>query len=167
MGAEPHHVLDTLTDVDACQEWSPVSFEIDEPDVVRLRTGTRVGVSGSVVGRRIRFRLEVLQADAGRLRLRAIGPVELVAQYDVRPAAGGCELDAALSVHRRRGPFAALVTAVATALLGAGALERTLARIAREAERRQDQSVRVSAQSRKSRRSANRQVPACLTISSR
>jgi hypothetical protein len=138
MSAERRHVLDTLTEIDACQAWSPVGFEIDQPGLLRLRTGTRVAVTGSVVGRRVGFCLEVLEADAGRLRLRAAGPVDLVADYEVRATAGGSEVDAALSVQRRPGRLAAAVTGVTATLLGGGALDRTLKRIAREAERRQE-----------------------------
>jgi Polyketide cyclase / dehydrase and lipid transport len=138
--ADPHHVLDTLTEVDACQTWSPVGFELDAPDLPRLRAGTKVGVSSGVAGRRVRFCVEVFRADPDRLLLRAAGPVEFVADYEVRPAAHGSQVDAAISVHRRSGRLAGLVAGVTSTVLSAGALHRTLARIGREAERRQQSS---------------------------
>ena len=138
MRAEPHHVIDCLTEVEACQAWSPVNFELDETNLLRLRAGTRVGVTGSLVGQRVRFCLEVFEANAERLRLRAAGPVDLIAEYEVHPVTGGSHVDAALSVRRRPGRFAAAVTRVTTVLLSGGVLERTLVRVAREAERRQE-----------------------------
>jgi hypothetical protein len=135
--AEPRHVLETLTSVDACQMWSPVGFELDDHDLPRLRTGTRVGVSGGIVGHRVRFRVEVLRADLQRLSLRAAGPVELFAEYEVRPAADGSWVDAAVAVRPRSGRLASVLVHVTAGLLAGGALPKTLTRIAREAERRQ------------------------------
>jgi hypothetical protein len=138
--AEPHHVIDTLTEVDACQAWSPVGFELDVPDLPRLRAGTRVGLSSGLAGRRVRFCVEVFRVDPDRLLLRAAGPVELVADYEVRRAAHGSQVDAAVSVRRRSGRLAGFLARVTCALLAGGALQATLARIAREAERRQKSS---------------------------
>jgi hypothetical protein len=135
--AEPRHVLETLTSVDACQMWSPVGFELDDQDLPRLRTGTRVGVSGGVAGRRVRFCVEVLRADRHRLSLRALGPVELFADYEVRPVADGSWVDAAVAVRPRQGRLAGALAGVTAGLLAAGALPKALTRIAREAERRQ------------------------------
>jgi hypothetical protein len=135
--AEPCRVLETLTVVDACQAWSPVGFELDAPELPRLRTGTRVGVSGGIVGQRVRFCVEILRADSHRLSLRAAGPVELVADYTVRPASHGSHLDAMVSVRPRTGRAARLLAHVTAGLLAGGALPRTLTRIACEAERRQ------------------------------
>ena len=137
MRAEPRHVLETLTSVDACQMWSPVGFELDDQDLARLRTGTRVEVSGGVAGQRVRFCVEVLRADRRRLSLRAAGPVELLADYEVRPVADGSRVDAAVAVRPRPGRLAGALARVTAGLLAGGALTKTLARIAREAERRQ------------------------------
>ena len=135
--AEPCQVLETLTVVDACQAWSPVGFELDAPDVRRLRTGTRVGVSGGIAGQRVRFCVVVLRAEAHRLSLRAAGPVDLLADYAVRPSSQGSHLDAKVSVRPRTGRAARLLAHVTAGFLTAGALPRTLTHIAREAERRQ------------------------------
>ena len=142
--AEPRHVLDTLTDVDACQAWSPVGFTLDAPGLARLRRGTRVGVTGALAGRRTSFCVEVFRADADRLLLRAAGPVDLVADYEVRRRAGGSQVDAAIALHRRPGRMAGLFARVTAALLSGGALHQTLVRIGREAEQRQRDSNRIS-----------------------
>lgn len=140
--AAPEHVLATLTDVDACAAWSPVGFEVDGLDSSRLRTGTKVAVSGKLAGRPVRFCVEVFRADAERLVLRAAGPVEMRARYFVRPVADGSRVDAAISVHRAPGRRGGLAAHAACILLAAGALNRTLVRVAREAERRHSSNRR-------------------------
>src|SRR5436305_9401062 len=85
--AEPERVLETLTDIGACEAWSPVGFDVDGVDSGRLRTGAKVGVTGAIVGRRVRFCVEIVRADSERLVLRAAGPVEMLADYVVQPAA--------------------------------------------------------------------------------
>jgi carbon monoxide dehydrogenase subunit G len=134
--ADPEQVLETLTDVEACEAWSPVGFQVDGLDSGRLRAGTEVGVSGAIAGCRVRFCVEVVRADSERLVLRAAGPVELLADYVVRPAADGSRVDAAISVRRGTGAGARLAARATSMMLGAGALRQTLTRIAREAERR-------------------------------
>src|SRR5437763_16164337 len=136
--AEPERVLETLTDVGACEAWSPVGFDVDGLDTGRLRTGVKVAVTGAIVGRRVRFCVEIVRADSERLVLRAAGPVEMLADYVVRPAAAGARLDAAISVRRGTGGGAGVAARAASLLLGAGALQHALARIAREAERRHE-----------------------------
>src|SRR3954468_15889517 len=87
--AEPQQVLDTLTDVEACEAWSPVGFDVDGLESTRLRAGTTLAVSGGVVGRRVRFRVEIVRADSERLVLRAAGPVDMEADYHVCPLPDG------------------------------------------------------------------------------
>jgi hypothetical protein len=134
--ADPEHVLDALTEVEACEAWSPVGFRVDGSTPSRLRAGTMTSVSGRLAGCRVRFRVDVLEASAERLVLRAAGPVHLSASYVVRPSAGGSRVEAAISVCPGRGAGAAIAAGATSALLTAGALDRTLARIACEAEQR-------------------------------
>jgi Polyketide cyclase / dehydrase and lipid transport len=136
--AEPAQVLETLTDVGACREWAPVRFDVRGLETGRLRAGARVAVSGAIVGRRVRFCVEIVRADSERLLLRAAGPVEMLADYVVRPAAGGSRVHAAVSVRRGKGGGARVAAHATALLLGTGALNHALARIAREAERRQE-----------------------------
>jgi uncharacterized protein YndB with AHSA1/START domain len=132
----PEHVLDTLTDVDACEAWSPVGFRVDGVDSGRLRTGTTATVTGSLAGRPVEFLVEVRRVDPERLVLRAAGPVEMFADYVVHPAGEGSRVDAEISVRRGRGLSGTLAAHATFVLLAAGALNHALARLAREAERR-------------------------------
>src|SRR5256885_12206571 len=93
--AAPAQVIETLTDVDACEAWSPVGFRVEGLASRRLRTGATTNVSGRLAGRRVRFRVDVFHADAGRLVIRAAGPVEMLATYVVRPSSQGAHVDAA------------------------------------------------------------------------
>jgi hypothetical protein len=132
---EPDELLETLTSVEACEAWSPVGFDIDGANSGRLRSGTKVDVSGAIVGRRVRFSVEIIRADRERLILRANGPVAVLADYAVAPAGGGSRMEAAISVDRGAGGSRLAARAISV-MLGAGALQHALARIAREAERR-------------------------------
>jgi polyketide cyclase/dehydrase/lipid transport protein len=134
--AAPEEVLDTLTDIDACEVWSPVGFRIDELDSGRLRTGTTATVSGTLAGWPVRFYLEIGRADSECLLLRAAGPVEMLARYKVRPAGLGSHVDAEISVSPAPGRSGAIAARATFVLLAGGALRHALARMAREAERR-------------------------------
>jgi hypothetical protein len=136
--AEPDHVLEALTEVRACEAWSPVRFDVDGLDSGRLRAGDEVAVSGAVAGRRVRFSVAIVRADAGRLVLQARGPVEMVADYVVRSAAEGSSVHAAISVRRGTGLGARVAARATCILLAAGALDQALARVGREAERRRE-----------------------------
>ena len=140
----PEKLLETLTSVEACEAWSPVGFDIEGARAGRLRSGTKVDVSGAIVGRRVSFRVEIMRADHERLVLRANGPVELVADYAVRPTAGGSRVDAAISVDRGAGG-SRLATRAVSIMLAGGALNQALARIAREAERRHAFAAQIQA----------------------
>ena len=95
----PAVVLDLLTDTDACRQWSPVPFDLDGDAGARLAAGSRMRVSGQLVGRRVGFDVEVHEADDGRLALSAHGPVAFDVAYEARPAGGGSEVCASVSVR--------------------------------------------------------------------
>jgi Polyketide cyclase / dehydrase and lipid transport len=126
----PEHVLGVLTDPDACERWSPVAFEVD--GARRLATGSRARVGGSIVGRRVEFDVEILEADERRLSLRAQGPIEIEARYDARPCGAVTCLDAEVSVRSRGGLMGRVMAGAADGLLAAGALDSALRRIADE-----------------------------------
>jgi hypothetical protein len=132
--ADPGRVLETLTDIRACGAWSPVGFEVDGPKGGRLTAGTTVAVSGRIARRRVRFCVEIVRADTERLLLRAAGPVDMLADYEVSPAEHGSRLHATISVRRGTGSGARVAARATCMLLGAGALKHALTRIAREAE---------------------------------
>jgi Polyketide cyclase / dehydrase and lipid transport len=134
--AAPEVVLETLTDVSACRAWSPVGFTVDGLDGLPLRRGATPRVSGNLGGRRVHFQVEVLQADAERLRLYATGPVEMVVAYAVQAASPGSSVEAVVSVRAAPGWIGTVSERLTRLLLAGGALNHALARMAREAERR-------------------------------
>ncbi len=134
--AKPEQVLETLTDVGACEAWSPVGFDVHGLESGRLRHGAKVEVSGAIVGRGVRFCVEILHVDSERLVLRATGPVDMLVDYVVEPAADGSRVLAVISMRRGTGAGAWIAARAVSILLEAGALSHTVARIAREAERR-------------------------------
>ena len=94
-----------LTDPDACRRWSPVPFDLDGAHAGRLAAGSRMRVSGSLVGKRVGFDVEVHEAGDGRLALSAHGPVAFDVAYEARAAGGGSEVCASVSVRSGGGLF--------------------------------------------------------------
>jgi hypothetical protein len=131
--AHPEVVLDVLTDTDACRRWSPVPFDLDGEAGGRLAAGARVRVSGRLVGRRVGFDVEVHEAADGRLALSAHGPVAFDVAYEARPAPGGSEVCASVSVRSGSGLFGRAAEQATAALLHAGALGVAVDRIAASA----------------------------------
>jgi hypothetical protein len=131
--AGPDAVLDVLTDPDAAARWAPLPFDVDELKGRRLLRGSRARVSGKLAGRRVGFDLHVHEADDSGLRLTAEGPVGLDVDYALAPTDGGSEVRASVSVRPGRGLGARLLAEAMGALLTAGALQTTVARVAREA----------------------------------
>ena len=133
--APPEEVLALLTDPGACARWSPIEFELEELDGRRLTAGSHARVAGLLGGRRVSFDVDVLDADARRLRLRATGPVELDVEYCANEL--GCcssEVTAIVSVTPRGGLRGRLLSSAADAVLAAGTLRTAVERIGREAE---------------------------------
>jgi hypothetical protein len=132
--AAPEHVMDTLTDTEACARWSPVPFAVDDGDGRRLRPGTIRRVSGRVFGAPVRFHLHTLEANPKNLRLHARGPVEIRVTYALTPVDEGCAVDAQVCIDPPRNRLGRLVARTTGLMLAAGTLEVALSRIAREAE---------------------------------
>jgi hypothetical protein len=133
--ATPEQILDVLTHPEAIRRWSPVDFDVDELDAVRLSPGTRARVTGKVAGVRVGFDVEVHAADEQLLELTADGPVGLDVRYELVPAKTGSELSASVSLRRGGGITGRLVANATAALLSAGVLDGAAGRIARAAER--------------------------------
>jgi hypothetical protein len=131
--ARPDAVLDVLTDPEAAARWAPLPFDVDELAGRRLLRGSRARVTGRLAGRRIGFDVHVHEADQSGLRLTAEGPVGLDVAYALAPNGDGSEVHASVSVRPRGGLGARLLAEAMGALLTAGALQTTVARIAREA----------------------------------
>ena len=120
---QPEAVLDLLTDTDACRRWSPVPFDLDGEAGGRLAAGARVRVSGSLVGRRVGFDVEVHEAADGRLALSRARSRRL--RRGLRGAArirGGSEVHASVSLRSAGGLFGRAAEHATAALLHAGAL---------------------------------------------
>jgi hypothetical protein len=141
VNAAPEHVIDVLTDPDACARWSPIPFSLDTGGVVRLRAGTVTPVSGRLLGARVRFRLHTLAADPCRLRLHARGPIDIHVDYWLTRSRAGCHLDARISVPTPHAPFGRLLARATGVLLAGGTLEAAVDRIAHEAELAADAGV--------------------------
>ena len=129
----PEQVLELLTEPDAIARWAPIPFELLDLDGERLVAGTRARVGGALAGRRLEFEVEIREAHDGCLSLVASGPISIDATYLLSPADGGSEVRASVSVSGR-GLFGSVLAAAADALLAAGALKSSVARIGRELE---------------------------------
>jgi Polyketide cyclase / dehydrase and lipid transport len=132
--AKPEAILDVLTDPEACRRWAPVSFDVSGlGEARRLASGSRARVTGRLAGRSVGFDVEVLEAHPERLSLQACGPVALDVAYELAPATSGSEVRASVSVRSGGGLFGRVAAEATSALLGAGLLNTTISRIAREA----------------------------------
>jgi hypothetical protein len=138
--AAPQHVIETLTDPDACARWSPIPFSLDNGDSARLRPGTTTHISGRLLGAKIRFDLHTLAADPGGLQLHARGPIDILVDYTLKPIRDGCALDALISIHSPNSRFGRLLARAAGLLLATGTLDHAVNRIAHEAELAADTS---------------------------
>jgi hypothetical protein len=126
---DPRHLVAVLTELDAIERWAPVPFDLLGARE-RLNEGDDLVVEGSLLGRKVHFRIEIDRADQTGLSLRASGAFDIDVDYRI-------DLDAA-SVSARietraRKPLARLLAGAANAMLGAGALEHVLRRVTREA----------------------------------
>jgi Polyketide cyclase / dehydrase and lipid transport len=131
----PDEVLALLTEPDAIARWTPVPFDLIDLDTGRLVAGSRARVRGRLAGRTLEFDVEVLVADDERLALIATGPISIDVEYALRPAAGGSELRASVSV-RGSGLLGRVLAQATDALLAAGALDLAVSRIGRSSSPR-------------------------------
>jgi carbon monoxide dehydrogenase subunit G len=132
--ATPEQVLRVLTDPDEIRDWSPIPFEVEDLDGVRLAAGSQARVSGSLAGMRVGFDVRVHAAGADGLELTAQGPIGFDVRYGLIPRDDGSEVTASVALHRGGGLTARLLGKATEALLGAGALDSAASRVARAAE---------------------------------
>jgi uncharacterized protein YndB with AHSA1/START domain len=132
--AAPEQVLRVLTDPDAIASWSPIPFEVEDLDGLRLEAGSYARVSGSLAGKRVGFDVEVHAADEGGLELSAEGPIGIDVLYELEPVDGGSEVTASVSVRDGSGITGRLLARATGALLAAGALDAAAGRIVSAAE---------------------------------
>ena len=143
VGGTPDQVLDLLTDPRAIADWAPIGFDVAELDGDRLYEGCAVKVSGVIAGRRLVFDVEITRASDRCLALRADGPIVIEAEYLLSPLRGGSDVRASVSIAGR-GLLGGVIAQVAEALLAAGALRASLARIGRELRRRERDTRRTA-----------------------
>ena len=131
--ASPEAVLQLLTQPEEIARWAPVPFELVELDGGRLATGSRALVRGRLAGRSVEFEVDVLEAADERLSLVADGPLSISVDYALRPASDGSDVRATISV-RGKGFLGRLLATATEGLLGAGALQSSIERLARALE---------------------------------
>jgi len=129
----PDEVLELLTEPDAIARWAPIPFELLDLDDERLLAGAHARVSGVLAGRRLEFDVEIHEADEERVSLAANGLVSIGAEYLLAPAGGGTDVRASISVSGR-GMLGGILARAFEAVLAAGALRASVARIGRELE---------------------------------
>src|SRR5215207_7665054 len=113
--ATPEQVLALLTDPEECSRWSPISFDLERLDCQRLAAGCSARIAGELTGRRVSFDVDVIEADDGRFRLRASGPVDLDVEYRAEPVEQRSEVFAQVAVEGRGGVRGRLIAAAADA----------------------------------------------------
>ena len=133
--ARPEQVLEVLTHPDAIKLWSPIDFDVEDLDGVRLAAGSTARVSGKLAGVRVGFDVEVHAADEYGVELTAHGPIGIDVRYDLAPSDDGSEVTASISLRRGGGITGRLLSQATAALLSAGALDGAAKGIARAAER--------------------------------
>ena len=129
----PEQVLELLTEPAAVARWAPIPFELLDLDDERLVAGAHARVTGAFAGRRLEFDVEIHEADEERLSLVADGLVSIGAEYLLVPADGGSDVRASVSVSGR-GVLGGTFARAFEAVLAAGALRASVARIGRELE---------------------------------
>jgi uncharacterized protein YndB with AHSA1/START domain len=132
--ARPEQVLEVLTDPDAIRLWSPIEFDVEDLDGMRLGAGKSARVSGRLAGIRVGFDIEVHVADADGVELTAHGPIGIDVRYELAPAESGSEVTASIALRRGGGITGRLISQATAALLSAGALDGAARGIARAAE---------------------------------
>jgi hypothetical protein len=132
--AAPEQVLEVLTHPDAIASWSPIPFEVEDLDGLRLAAGSRARVSGSLAGKRVGFDVEVHAADEGGLELTAEGPICIDVLYELAPAGQGSSVTASVGVRDGSGFTGRLLAKATGALLAGGALDAAAGRIVKAAE---------------------------------
>jgi hypothetical protein len=132
--ADPEQVLQVLTDPDEIRSWSPIPFEVEDLDGLKLEAGSVARVSGCLAGKRVGFDVEVHTADTSGLELTAEGPISIDVLYELEPVNGGSEVTASIGLRDGAGLTGRLLTGATGVLLKGGALNAAAGRIARAAE---------------------------------
>ena len=133
VAGHPDDVLMLLTRPEAISRWSPVPFDVVDWEGERLAAGEHVRVQGRFVGRALEFKVDVAEADDGRLVLTAVGPIRLDVEYHALALGSGSEVRAAITVSGR-GLMGRVLAEATDALLASGVLRTAVERLADEFE---------------------------------
>ncbi len=131
--SRPSQVIRSLTDPEAAVRWSPVDFELRALGCAQLEAGATAQVAGRLAGREITFDVEVVEADGGRLALRALGPVVVDVLYEVDADDDGSVLRAHLKTSSGGGLTGRVMSTAADAI-APGLLQLAVDRIRRDVE---------------------------------
>lgn len=123
-------VLDVALTADDVIAWFPLPLEaVELPEGGRLDAGESCLADATVIGRRLRTRITILEADATRFRLSATGPLRLAVDARLESTPGGCRIHAEAETRSGGGLEGRMLEAASHPLLATG-LRRALARIA-------------------------------------
>ncbi|MBA2516436.1 MAG: SRPBCC family protein [Solirubrobacterales bacterium] len=129
-------VLDVALTVDDMVRWFPLPIHpVDPPEDGRLRVGDACLAESALAGRRLRTRIEVLEADETNYRLAATGPVCFTVTADLAATSRGCSISASVEARSGGGLTGRVLEGACRPLLGTG-LRQALDRLARLAEAR-------------------------------
>ena len=123
--------------------WFPLPLEaVEVPEDGRLEAGESCVADALLMGRRLRTRIAVLEADTSRYRLSAIGPMGFEVDAALTPTPGGCRIEATIAARSGGGLEGRLLEAASRPLLSPG-LRRGLDRIAELAVGRETDLARA------------------------
>lgn len=130
VAASVEAVLDVALTVEDIATWFPLPLEaVEVPEDGRLEAGESCVADALLMGRRLRTRIAVLEADTSRYRLSAIGPVGFEVDATLTPTPGGCRIEVTIEARSGGGLEGRLLEAASRPLLSPG-LRRGLDRIA-------------------------------------
>lgn len=129
-------VLDVALTVDDMERWFPLPIQaVDPPELGRLHVGDSCVAESVLAGRRLRTRIEVLEADETAYKLAATGPVCFTVTAGLTATSGGCVIAASVEARSGGGLTGRVLEGACRPLLGAG-LRQALERLSRLAEAR-------------------------------
>jgi len=129
-------VLDVALTVDDVLYWFPLPLEaVEVPADGRLAAGDSAVADVVLVGRHLRTRIAVLEADGSRYRLSATGPLDFTVDARLEATPGGCRIEAEIETRSGGGLEGRVLVTASRPLLGPG-LRRALDRISERAAAR-------------------------------
>jgi len=123
-------VLEVALSVGDIVYWFPLPLEaVEVPPDGRLEAGESCVADALLVGRRLRTRIAILEADSARYQLSATGPLRFAVDAVLTPNPAGCLIEATIETRSGGGLEGRVLEAASRPLLSPG-LRRALDRIA-------------------------------------